>query len=149
MRLVEFMENHNNVTVYHGARAPHLEGALQVPFFCTPVYRMARTYACDRGWGNGAIFKFVLNSSKIAIEETVYEVANELGIDHTDYTAADLISPQIMNDAEMIIEELIDRGFECVFMQDFGTDCPFTEHDAYCVLSPCILSGYQIVETGL
>lgn len=149
MRLIEFMESHLDVTVYHGARSPSLAGELQTPFFCTPIEKMARSYAIERGRGSGAVFEFRLSSDNVATEETVYEVAAEIGIDHSDYSAADLVSPQVTNEADEIIDELLHRGFKCVFMKDLGFDCPFTEHDAYCVLDSTILRDPKIVEQDL
>lgn len=149
MRLIEFMESHMGIAVYHGGRSPFMSGPIETPFFCTPVLKMARTYAWERGYGNGAVFEFELNSTKVAIEGTIFEVAKEMGISIDDRAAYELVSPQIMNEAEIMIEELLHRGFECAFIPDLAADCPFTEHDAYCVLNPAILGPWRVIETGL
>ena len=134
---IDLFENEVPPIVYHGGQA---SSPLHFPFFVTPHRDMALSYANDR---QGTVQAFIFHPLKIATQYDVETIADALQIDHSSIATYELVSPNVNQDANVIIEHLLDQGYDAVSFMDYSMSNDFDQYPAYAVLQASVLSPTQ------
>lgn len=130
-------------TVYHGGKGRIDQ--VRIPFFTTTHYEMAHSYAEEKGGGEGIVTAFELDeNAHICYSSELMKIADEAGLDHEGCHNSDLLYEESYR--EVMLPLLIERGFDAVFMYDFGYHSDFAEEETFIILNPAILLNARVVE---
>ncbi len=139
---IALFESESTITVYHGGHGS-IKPPVRTPFWTTSVEEMARSYARQKGWGDGVLTSFQLDlTAKTATTTTIEQYATKNNIDIEGSHLADLI----YDDMYKLVPDLIHEGYQIIFLHDFGYHDNFREEPTYIILDASVLHDMQELE---